>query len=88
MKAYWGSGGTALRIDIGTRLRWVVSFTPRSLYPRRKSPRAGLHAVVKRKIPSPCRDSNPRSSCPYPGSTWHFLWHHDTVTVASCVELL
>jgi hypothetical protein len=39
-------------------------------------PRAGLDAVVKRKIPSPCRDSNPRSSSPqssaiplcYPGS--------------------
>jgi hypothetical protein len=26
--------------------------------------RAGLDAVVKRKIPSPCRDSNPRSSSP------------------------
>jgi hypothetical protein len=24
-------------------------------------PRAGLEAVVKRKIPNPCRDSNPRS---------------------------
>jgi hypothetical protein len=30
MKAYWGSGGT--------RWRWVVSFTPRSLYPQGKSP--------------------------------------------------
>jgi hypothetical protein len=27
--------------------------------------RAGLDAVVKRKIPSPCRDSNPLSSSPY-----------------------
>jgi hypothetical protein len=32
------------------------------------SPRAGLDAVVKRKIPSPCRDSNPRSSSPQPSS--------------------
>jgi len=31
------------------------------------SPRAGLDTVVKRKIPSPSRDSNPRSSS-YPGS--------------------
>jgi hypothetical protein len=39
MKAYWGSGGIAPRIlDLGTRLRRVVNFTPRSLYPRRKSP--------------------------------------------------
>jgi hypothetical protein len=29
MKAYWGSGGIAPRIlDLGTRWRWVVSFTP------------------------------------------------------------
>jgi len=27
-------------------------------------PRGGLDAVVKRKIPSSCRDSNPRSSSP------------------------
>jgi hypothetical protein len=27
-------------------------------------PRADLEAVVKRKIPSPCRDWNPRSSSP------------------------
>jgi hypothetical protein len=27
-------------------------------------PRTGLDAVVKRKIPSPCWDSNPRSSSP------------------------
>jgi hypothetical protein len=27
-------------------------------------PRAGLEALVKRKIPSPCRESNHRSSSP------------------------
>jgi hypothetical protein len=27
--------------------------------------RAVLDAMVKRKIPSPCRDFNPRSSSPY-----------------------
>jgi hypothetical protein len=38
MKAYWGSWGIAPRIlDLGTRLRSMVSFTPRSLYPRWKS---------------------------------------------------
>jgi hypothetical protein len=38
MKAYWGSGGiTPLIIDLGTRWRWVVSFTPRPLYPQGKS---------------------------------------------------
>jgi len=33
MKMYW-SGGIAPRfLDIGIRSRWMVSFTPRSLYP-------------------------------------------------------
>jgi hypothetical protein len=39
MKAYWGSGDIAARIfDLGTRWRWVVSFTPRPLYLQGKSP--------------------------------------------------
>jgi hypothetical protein len=39
MKAYWGSGGIAPRIlDLGTRLRWVVSFTPQPLYSQGKIP--------------------------------------------------
>jgi hypothetical protein len=43
MKAYWGSGGITPRIlDIRTRGRWVVSFTPRPLYSRGKSPRYSL----------------------------------------------
>jgi hypothetical protein len=34
-----GSGGIAQCIlDLGTRWRWVVSFTPRPLYPQGKSP--------------------------------------------------
>jgi len=71
MKAYWGSGGITLRLlDLSTRWRWVVSFMPQPLYPWGKSPdtqwtggwvgpRAGLDAVVKRRIPSPSWDSNP-----------------------------
>jgi hypothetical protein len=69
IKAQWDSGGIAPCIlDVGTRCRWMVSFTPRSLYPHGKSPwypldmrlvgpRAGLDAVVK-KIPSPCWELN------------------------------
>jgi hypothetical protein len=39
MKTYWGSGGIAARIlDLGTRWRSVVSFTPRPLYSQGKSP--------------------------------------------------
>jgi hypothetical protein len=38
MKAYQGSGGIAPRIlDLVTKLRWVVSSTPRPLYPQGKS---------------------------------------------------
>jgi len=43
MNAYWGSGGIAQRIlDVGTRWRWVVSFTPRPLYHQWKNPRYRL----------------------------------------------
>jgi hypothetical protein len=43
MKAYWESGCIAPRIlDLGTIRRWVVSFTPRPLYPQGKSPRYSL----------------------------------------------
>jgi hypothetical protein len=39
MKAYWGSGGIVQRIlDLGTRWKWVVSFTPRPLYHQGESP--------------------------------------------------
>jgi hypothetical protein len=39
MKTNWGSGDLAPRIlDLGTRWRWVVSFTPRPLYPQGNSP--------------------------------------------------
>jgi hypothetical protein len=76
MKAYWRSGGIAPRIlNLVTRWRWVVSFTPRYFAPRERSPgtdwlggwvgpRAGLDTVVKIKIPSLCRDSNPHSFSP------------------------
>jgi len=38
MKTYWGSGGIDPRIlNLCTRWRWVVSFTPRSLCLRGKS---------------------------------------------------
>jgi hypothetical protein len=39
MIAYWETGGMVPRIlDLGTRWRWVVSFTPLPLYPQGKSP--------------------------------------------------
>jgi hypothetical protein len=62
MKTYWGSGRIApCSLNLVTRLRLVVSFTPRPLYPRERSsdthciggwmgPRAGLDRVARRKI--------------------------------------
>jgi hypothetical protein len=39
MKAYWGVQVQLPRIiDLGTRWKWVVSFTPRPLYPQGKRP--------------------------------------------------
>jgi hypothetical protein len=61
MKAYGGGGCIYPHFDLGTSWRWVVSFTPRPLYPRGKSPgthwmgcwvdpRAGLDDLEKRKF--------------------------------------
>jgi hypothetical protein len=73
MKAYWGSGGIAPRIlDLGTRWSCVVRFTLGRFTHKEKTPgshwiggwlgpRAVLDAVVKRKIPSLRRESNPRT---------------------------
>jgi hypothetical protein len=38
MKTYWGGGIAPCILDLGTRRRWMVSFTPRPLYRRGKSP--------------------------------------------------
>jgi len=39
MKTYWEIGGINPRIlNLGTRWRWVVSFTPRPLYPTKRVP--------------------------------------------------
>jgi hypothetical protein len=71
-----GSGGIAPRVlHLGTRWGWVVSFTSRLLTTRKSAagthwiggwvgPRADLYTVVKRKISSPWRESDPQSSSP------------------------
>jgi hypothetical protein len=72
-----------------------VSFTSRPLYPRERAPgthwiggwvgpRAGLDAVVKRKIPNPCQDSNPRSYSPWPSSIPPQLLIQPNETNISC----
>jgi hypothetical protein len=68
MKAYWGSGGIgALILDLGTRSRWVVIFTPRPLYRQEKSPMYPLD----RRLGGPQRRSGrggeEKKSQPLPG---------------------
>jgi hypothetical protein len=73
MKAYWGSGGIAPRTLTSARDggEWSAS-RPGRFTPRKRAPcthwiggwvglRAVLDAVGKRKIPSPRRESNPRT---------------------------
>jgi hypothetical protein len=72
MNMYWWSGSIAPRIlDLDSRWRWSASLLGRST-PRERAPgthwigawvepRAVLDAVVKRKIPSPRRESNLRT---------------------------
>jgi hypothetical protein len=86
MKTYWGSGCIApLILDLGTRWRWVVIFTPGRFTPRERAPgthwmggRVGLgavlDAVVKRKIPSPRRESNPRTPIIQPVAQRYTDW--------------
>jgi hypothetical protein len=80
MKTYWGSEGIAPRIlDLGTRGRWVVSFTLRPLYSRDwiegwVGPRAVLGAAVKRKIPRTRRESNPRTPIVQPVAQRYTDW--------------
>jgi hypothetical protein len=46
IEMYWGNGGIAPRIlDLGTRWRWVVSYTPLPLYSQGQSP---LYPLVRR----------------------------------------
>jgi hypothetical protein len=72
MKKYWASGGTGPHIlHLSTRWRWMVSFMTQLLYAQGKSPqypldrrlggpRASLDTMVKRKIPNPHWELNPR----------------------------
>jgi hypothetical protein len=92
LKAYWGSG-VQLHALLNSALdggEWSASrhsrFIPREGAPGTHwiggwvGPRAGLDAVVKRKIPSLCRNTKPRSSSPKPiaiplsFSTSHLRW--------------
>ena len=74
MKVYRGSRRIApFIINLGSRWKWVVNFTPRPLYSLGNKPRtrwmeewmedrAGVDVLEKRKISWLCRDLNPGGS--------------------------
>jgi hypothetical protein len=80
MKTYWANGGTAPCIlDLSTRWRWVVSFTPQLLYLQGwVCPRVILDTVVERKIPSPCQELNPRTPIVQPIAHVKYKYQNST----------
>jgi hypothetical protein len=63
-----GSDGTAPRIlNLGTRWRWVVSFTPWPLYPQRKSPWYPLNRRLGGTQSRFERSGEEKNSQPLPG---------------------
>jgi hypothetical protein len=74
----WGS-------DLGTRWKWVISFTPRPLCPQEKGPRYTLDRRLRRpqnrsghsveeKISNPHRESNPDHSFVQPVASHYTDW--------------
>jgi hypothetical protein len=63
-----GSGSIApLILDLGTRWRWVASFTPRPLYPQGKSPSYPLARRLGGPQSRSGRSDEEKSSQPLPG---------------------
>jgi hypothetical protein len=68
MKAYLGSGGIAPTIlELGTRWRWVISFTPRPLYPQGRSPWYPLDRMLGGPQSRSGRGGEEKNSQPLPG---------------------
>jgi 8-oxo-dGTP pyrophosphatase MutT (NUDIX family) len=69
MKAYRSTGIAPLILNLRTRWRWVVNFTPGPLYPKENAgthwlrswvgPIAGLDLFEEEEIHCPWQDSNP-----------------------------
>jgi hypothetical protein len=68
MKAYWGIGSIAPRnLGLGTRWKWVVSFTPRPLYPQGKIPWYPLDKRLGGLQSRSGRGGEEKNSQPLPG---------------------
>jgi hypothetical protein len=73
MKTYWGSGGIApFILDLGTRWRSVISFTPRPLYSQGKNPLYPLDRRLGGPQSRSGRGGEEKNSQPPPGiETWN-----------------
>jgi hypothetical protein len=77
MKAYCGSGGIASRIiDLGTRWKWVINFTPRPLYHQGKSPRYPLDRGLGGPQSPSGRGGEEKNSQPPPGHEHSLALYH------------
>jgi hypothetical protein len=79
--------------DLGTKWRWAVSFTPGRFTPRERAPGTywigGWVDAVKTKIPSPRRESNPRTPIAQPVAQRYTDWAKtDLITARSIVIIL
>jgi hypothetical protein len=67
-RSCWGTGGIAPSIlDLGTRWKWVVRFTPRPLYPQGKSPWYPLDRRLSELESRSGRGGEEKNSQPPPG---------------------
>jgi hypothetical protein len=67
-KAYWGSGSIASHIlDLATRWRWVVCFTPQPIYSQEKSPWYPLDRRLGGPQSRSVRGGEQKNSQPLPG---------------------
>jgi hypothetical protein len=86
MKAYWGVELHSF-FDLGIRLRRVVSFTPRPLYPQGKSPWYPLDRRLGRPQSRSGRGGEEKNSQPPPGIERYFPDHPAPSLVAISTDL-
>jgi hypothetical protein len=80
----WRSGGIAPQINLRTKWRWVISFTPQPFYPEDRGcvdSTVGLDVVSKRRI-LPLPEIEPRPSSPKPSHFTDWATPHHIVTLA------
>jgi hypothetical protein len=92
-KGVLGSGGIAPCIlDLGTRWRWVVSFTTQSLYSQGKGPWCPLDRSLSGPQSQSGRGGEEKNSQPRPGLepriNWSYITPHNNVTIPHLTRTL